>query len=94
MTTSLAFCANTGVSLLDPLPQTEPFDDPQASLRVAVRWHFGPNTGSRDWLNRTKALEFTPLTVGKTFEDPLDDPVSEPTVTSVCSGPQLTKDMP
>jgi hypothetical protein len=64
MTTSLAFCANTGVS------RTEPIDDPQASLRVAVQWQFGPDTGSRHWLNRAKTLECNPLTVVKVSEDP------------------------
>ena len=35
MTTSLAFCANTGVSLID-LPRTKPIDDPQASRQATV----------------------------------------------------------
>jgi hypothetical protein len=81
MTTSLAFCANTGVSLID-LPWTEPNDDPQESLQAAVQWHFGPNTRSRYLLNRAKTLEFNPLTDVKTFENLLDDPVNEPTVTN------------
>jgi hypothetical protein len=79
MTTSLAFCAHTGVSLID-LSRTEPIDDPQASLQAAVPCHFGPDTGSRYWLNRARTLEFNPLTDVKTFENLLDDPVNEPTV--------------
>ena len=61
MTTSLAFRANIGVSVID-LPRTEPIDDPRASLQAAVHWHFGPDTGSRYWLNRAKTLEFNSLT--------------------------------
>jgi hypothetical protein len=68
MTTSLAFCANTGDSLID-LPQTEPNDDAQASLQAAVQWHFGPDTRPRYWLNRAKTLEYNPLTDVKTFEN-------------------------
>jgi hypothetical protein len=87
MTTSLAFCANTGVSLID-LPPTEPSDDPQASPQAAVQCHFGPDTGSRYWLNRAKTLEFNPLTDVKTCENLLDDPVNEPTVANVHVGHQ------
>jgi hypothetical protein len=87
MTTSLAFCANTGVSPRD-LPPTEPSDDPQASPQAAVQCHFRPDTGSRYWLNRAKTLEFNPLTDVKTFENLLDDPVNEPTVANVHVGHQ------
>jgi hypothetical protein len=89
MTTSLAFCANTGASLID-LPRIEPTADPQASLPPAVHWHFGPDTQSRCRLNRAKTLEFDWPADVKTFEDLLDDAVNEPTVTNVCSGRQPT----
>ena len=59
---------DTDFSLID-LPRTEPIDDPPAYLRAAVRWHFSPETGSRYWLTRAKALDFNPLTDVKTFED-------------------------
>jgi hypothetical protein len=72
MITSLALCANIGVFLIDA-PRTEPVDDPRASLRACVHWHFGLGTGSRYWLNRAKTLEFHPLIDVKTFEDLLDD---------------------
>ena len=42
MTTSPAFCANTGVSLIDR-PRTKPIDDPQASRQATVQWHCGPD---------------------------------------------------
>jgi hypothetical protein len=87
MTSSLAFCAHTGVSLID-LPRTEPNDDPQASLQAAVQWHFGPDTRPRYWLNRAKTLEYNPLTDVKTFENLLDDPVNEPTVANAHGGHQ------
>jgi hypothetical protein len=51
MTTSLAFCANTGVSLIY-LPRTEPNDDPQASLLAAVQWHFGLNEPTVSYATR------------------------------------------
>jgi hypothetical protein len=93
MTTSLAFCANTGASLID-LPRTEPtadpHADPQASSPPAVHWHFGPDTQSRCRLNRAKTLEFDWAADVKTFEDLLDDAMNEPTVTNVCSGRQPT----
>jgi hypothetical protein len=85
MTTSLAFCANTGVSLID-LPRTEPIDDPQASSKAALQWHSGPDTRSRYWLDRAKTLECNPLTDVKTFENLLDDPVNKPTVTNARGG--------
>jgi hypothetical protein len=56
MTTSLVFRANIRVSVID-LPRTEPIDDPRASLQAAVHWRFGPDTGSRYWLN-PKTLKF------------------------------------
>ena len=62
------FDAGGDFSLID-LPRTEPIDDPPAYLRAAVRWHFSPETGSRYWLTRAKALDFNPLTDVTTFED-------------------------
>lgn len=56
MTTALAFCANTRISLID-LPGTELIDIPQASLQAAFHRHFGRDTGSLYWFNRAKALE-------------------------------------
>jgi hypothetical protein len=56
----------------------DPLDDPHAPLPAAVQWLFGPDTGSRYRLYRAKAIKFNPLTDVKTFEDLLDDPVSEP----------------
>lgn len=85
MTTSLALCSNTGVSPLD-LPRTEPIHDPHAALQAAVRWHCGPDTGSRSWVTRAKSPGFDPLTDVKASEDLLDDPVNEPPVTNMCSG--------
>jgi phenylacetate-coenzyme A ligase PaaK-like adenylate-forming protein len=55
-------------SLID-LPRSEPVDDPQAYLRSALQWHFGPETGSPYWLKRAETLDFDPLTDIKTFED-------------------------
>jgi phenylacetate-coenzyme A ligase PaaK-like adenylate-forming protein len=60
--------ADADFSLID-LPRTEPIDDPQAYLRAALQWHFGPDTGSPYWLGRAKVLGFDPLTDVKTFED-------------------------
>ncbi len=88
MTTSLACCANVGVSLIDLPPRTEPIDDRHASLQAAVQWQFSPGTRSRHWHNRAKTLEFKRRTGVKTFEDLLDDPVNGPGVTNVRSGHQ------
>jgi phenylacetate-coenzyme A ligase PaaK-like adenylate-forming protein len=49
-----------------------PFDlhpDPDAFIRDAMEWHFGPDTGSPFWLERAKSLEFDPRTSVRTFED-------------------------
>jgi hypothetical protein len=80
MTTSLAFCANRGVSLLN-LAWTGTLDDPQipkGRRAIALR----PRHRVADWLYRAKATKFNPLTDVKTFEDLLDDPMGEPTVTN------------
>lgn len=86
MTTSLALCSNAGVSLPDP-PRTAPSDDPHPALPAAVGWHRGgPDTGSQFWVTRAKSPRFDPLTDVKASEDLLDAPVSEPPVTTMCSG--------
>ncbi len=87
MTTSLAFGANVGVSLIDVPPRTEPIDDPQASLEAAVQWHFSPDTGSRYWLNRAKTLGFKRRTDVKTFEDLRRRPGEGPAVTKCVQRP-------
>jgi hypothetical protein len=86
MTKSLAFCANTRVSRID-LPRTEPIDDPQASLQAAVHRRFGPDTGSRYWLNRAKTLEFNSL--AEAMSDKPQHPRPRPV-----RNPQLTSDPP
>jgi hypothetical protein len=53
--------ANIRVSVIDP-PRTERIDDPRASRPTPVHWHFGPDTGSRYWLNRAKTLDFNSMT--------------------------------
>jgi len=55
-------------SLLD-LPRTAPPPDPEAYLRTAIAWHFGPDTGSPYWLRTAKTLDFDPLTDIRTFTD-------------------------
>ena len=86
MTTSLAFCANTGAPLIEG-HRIAPAHDPQTS-KAAVEWHFGPDTGSRYWLNRAKTLKFLPLTDVKALKDLLDDAVNEPGMTNVRSSHQ------
>jgi len=80
MTTSLAVCGDTGVSLID-LPRTEP---------LMIRGHpYRPPRGGTSARHRIAVLAqpgedpLNPLTDVKTFESLLDDPVNEPTVTSV-----------
>jgi hypothetical protein len=60
--------SHSDFSLID-LPWFEPIDDPQAYLRAALHWHFGPDTGSAYWLHRAKTLDFDPLTDVNSFED-------------------------
>ena len=55
-------------SLLD-VPRAAPVDDPEAYLRAAIAWHFGPDTGSTFWLRTAQRLNFNPLTDVKTFPD-------------------------
>lgn len=51
------------------LPRTDPVADPEEYLRTAIAWHFGPDTGSRFWLERAKTFDFDPRADVKTFED-------------------------
>ncbi|HWE91828.1 MAG TPA: AMP-binding protein [Pseudonocardiaceae bacterium] len=43
--------------------------DPDEFVQAAMRWHFGPDTGSPYWLDRAKTLDFDPRADVKTFED-------------------------
>ncbi len=51
------------------VPRAAPVDDPQAYLRTAIAWHFGPDTGSPFWLRAAETLPFDPLTDVHTFAD-------------------------
>jgi phenylacetate-coenzyme A ligase PaaK-like adenylate-forming protein len=53
--------------LLEPAPGTQP--DPDAFVRAAMDWHFGPDTGSPFWLERAASLGFDPRADVKTFDD-------------------------
>ncbi len=86
MTTSLAFCANAGAPLIE-VHRIAPDHDPQAS-KAAVEWHFGPDTGSRYWLNRAQTLKFLPMSDVKASKDLLDDAVIEQAVNNVRSSHQ------
>jgi hypothetical protein len=86
MTTSLAFCANTGAPLIEG-HRIAPAPDSQAA-RASVEWHFGADTGSRYCLNRAQTLKFLPLTDVKASKDLLDDAVTEPGVATVRSSHQ------
>lgn len=49
-----------------------PFDvrpDPDEFIRAAMDWHFGPETGSRFWLERAEHLDFDPRTDVRTHQD-------------------------
>jgi hypothetical protein len=81
MTTSLAFCANTGAPLIE-VHRIAPADDPQAS-RPQLSGSSAPTPGSRFWLNRAQTLEFLPLTDVKASQDLLGDAVIEREVTDV-----------
>ncbi|MFC7303465.1 phenazine antibiotic biosynthesis protein [Streptomyces monticola] len=54
--------------LLDLPADTRP-PDPDAYLRAAMDWHFGPDTGSRYWLERARTLDFDPRTDIRTHAD-------------------------
>jgi phenylacetate-coenzyme A ligase PaaK-like adenylate-forming protein len=43
--------------------------DPDEFIQAAMRWHFGPDTGSAYWLRRAKTLDFDPCVDVKTFDD-------------------------
>lgn len=43
--------------------------DPDAFVQAAMRWHFGPATGSRFWLDRLHRLDFDPLHDVRTIDD-------------------------
>ncbi len=60
--------ADVDFSLLD-IPRPEPVADPEAYLRAAIAWHFGPETGSPFWLRTAQTLDFDPLTDVTTFAD-------------------------
>ncbi|WP_026306865.1 AMP-binding protein [Smaragdicoccus niigatensis] len=60
--------ADVDFSLLD-VPRNDPISDPEAYLRAAIAWHFGPATGSRYWLRTAARLPFDPLTSIRTFAD-------------------------
>ncbi|MBF6329855.1 phenazine antibiotic biosynthesis protein [Nocardia transvalensis] len=59
--------AVTDFSLLD-LPITQGVD-PNEYLRVVMQWHFGPETGSRFWLERAAELDFDPRVDVESFDD-------------------------
>jgi hypothetical protein len=59
--------ADIDFSLLD-VPRDAP-PDPEAYLRAAIAWHFGPDTGSPFWLRAAQSLDFDPLTDVQTFGD-------------------------
>jgi phenylacetate-coenzyme A ligase PaaK-like adenylate-forming protein len=60
--------ADIDFSLLD-VPRDAPPADPEAYLRTAIAWHFGPDTGSRFWLRAAESLDFNPLTDVQTHAD-------------------------
>ncbi|MCK1815686.1 phenazine antibiotic biosynthesis protein [Streptomyces sp. XM4011] len=51
------------MSPTDPILDAPLIDppDPEAFIRAAMRWHFGPDTGTRFWLDRVDRLGFDPL---------------------------------
>ncbi|MDX3853162.1 AMP-binding protein [Streptomyces sp. AK02-01A] len=51
--------------------ETDPSDgvDPDEFVRAAMKWHFGPATGSRYWLSRVEDLAFDPIHDVKGVED-------------------------
>jgi len=60
--------ADIDFSLLD-VPRDAPLPDPEAYLRAAMAWHFGPDTGSPFWLRAVQSLDFDPLTNVQTYAD-------------------------
>jgi phenylacetate-coenzyme A ligase PaaK-like adenylate-forming protein len=55
------------LEILDPAPEVTPA--PDAFVRAAMRWHFGPETGSPFWLERAASLDFDPRVDVSTFDD-------------------------
>jgi hypothetical protein len=55
-------------SLLD-VPRSVPVQDPEDYLRAAIAWHFGEDTGSNFWLQKSERLHFNPLTDINSFPD-------------------------
>ncbi|AXE84124.1 hypothetical protein C1703_03860 [Streptomyces sp. Go-475] len=71
-------------SILDLPHDADP--DPDELVRAAMRWHFGPDTGSPFWLARAASLDFDPLSDVKTYDDLTPPPCSKgslPRVTSL-----------
>jgi phenylacetate-coenzyme A ligase PaaK-like adenylate-forming protein len=60
--------ADIDYTLLD-VPRDAPPPDPDAYLRTAIAWHFGPVTGSPFWLRAAGTLNFDPVTAVQTFAD-------------------------
>ncbi len=42
---------------------------PEELIQAAMRWHFGPETGSAFWLERAEKLDFDPLRDVRTLDD-------------------------
>ena len=56
-----------GTTVLDgDVDRTPPVD---AVVRAAIEWHFGPETGSPYWLERSRTLGFDPLSDVTTADD-------------------------
>ncbi|MFD7659325.1 phenazine antibiotic biosynthesis protein [Actinosynnema sp. NPDC059797] len=58
---------NSSIPALDTPWETPP--DGDDLVREAMEWHFGPDTGSRFWLDRAKELEFEPRRDVRTVDD-------------------------
>ncbi|MEV7779604.1 phenazine antibiotic biosynthesis protein [Kitasatospora sp. NPDC088351] len=59
--------APTDLSILDLPYDADP--DPDALVRAAMEWHFGPETGSPFWLKRAGTLDFDPRSDVKSHAD-------------------------
>ncbi|MCS0604639.1 phenazine antibiotic biosynthesis protein [Streptomyces sp. LP11] len=57
----------SALDVLDLPPGVRP--EPDELIRAAMRWHFGPDTGSPFWLERAGSLPFDPLTDVRTHDD-------------------------
>jgi phenylacetate-coenzyme A ligase PaaK-like adenylate-forming protein len=58
---------NVHSSVLDLPVDVQP--DPDEFMRAAMEWHFGPETGSRFWLDRARSLEFDPRADVRSLDD-------------------------